>query len=225
MKDMKKLTILMVAVVAIGVFSLPSVLSLGTGQHKFLNGASVQCGKCHANSGDGVFNELMSSTQNGYNASNGGLITNDPSQVQVAGGTIHNSTYFWTAGKYDCSKCHTIATGGRDKPVGGHTGVKINVVCKDCHAQEYAKAIGTNLASGVDAHKGFVENGTSTNGTYACMGCHTMVRVAGSPSYIYSAGKVVDGLSIGGKYSGTADYSQTSNPMTAAERALASPPQ
>ncbi len=227
MKDMKKLTILMVAVVAIGVFSLPSVLSLGTGQHKFLNGSAVQCGKCHANAGDGVYRELQASTQNQYGPD--GLLTNDVSRYAVSGGTIHNSSYFWErTGKYDCARCHEVTTGARTKTSGGHTGVKKEVVCTQCHAGEYGRAVGTiPVGTSTDAHKDFVLatgslTGRGVNGTYACMGCHTAVRVAGSPSYTYDPGTLLDGLQIGGNWS--IDYTTTSNPMTPAQIAIGSPP-
>lgn len=222
MKDMKKLTILMVAVIAIGVFSLPSVLSLGTGQHKFLNGSAVQCGKCHANSNDGVFRELTQSSPNQYLASE----TNNY-DTSATTNTIHNSTAFYKAGKYNCAACHEVVTNStwKARTKDQHTGVKKNVVCAEsCHATEYNMAVGTGY-TGVDAHKDFVNNQSAgTKGTYACMGCHTAVRIAGSPSYSYDAGKSnVDGLDIGGPWLGPTG--STSQPMTTAEVTQGAPPQ
>jgi len=42
---MKKLTILMIAVVAIGVFALPTTLSIGAGQHQFLQAGTTAGGQ------------------------------------------------------------------------------------------------------------------------------------------------------------------------------------
>ncbi|VVB86243.1 Uncharacterised protein [uncultured archaeon] len=181
MKNTGKLSILMVAVIAIGIFALPAVLSVGTGQHQFNNGAAVQCGKCHANPGDGVFGELSASGNTGY------VTLGSP-----IGTKIHNGSWFWTAsGKYDCSVCHVIATGGTAK--GQHTGVTIHVVCATCHGTEY-----TQLTNTTDAHHGFAAAANvGTSATYACIGCHTAVTVTGSPSYTYGPSVTTDGITIG----------------------------
>lgn len=43
-----KVLLLSVAVIAIGLFAMPSTLSLFSGQHTFYNGSDVKCEKCHA---------------------------------------------------------------------------------------------------------------------------------------------------------------------------------
>ncbi len=176
MKNTGKLTILMVAVVAMGIFSLPSVLSVGVGQHKFNNGSQVQCGKCHANSNDAVANELRGSGVTAY---------------LTPGTKIHNGTGFWLGNSYQCVNCHQVTTGGTAKV--NHTGVQKNVVCARCHGTEWSE-----LQSSTDAHSNFGLNSSAgTSGTYACMGCHTAVTVTGSPSYTYGASQTVYGLTIG----------------------------
>ncbi len=42
-----KTLVLVCAVLAVGLFVLPSALSLFAGQHQFIEGEDVQCGKCH----------------------------------------------------------------------------------------------------------------------------------------------------------------------------------
>ena len=42
-----KVLLLSVAVIAIGLFAMPSTLSLFAGQHTFYSGSEVDCGKCH----------------------------------------------------------------------------------------------------------------------------------------------------------------------------------
>ncbi|VVB84565.1 Uncharacterised protein [uncultured archaeon] len=196
MKSIGQLAILMVAVAAIGVFAVPNTVSVGKGQHKFKNGGSVECGKCHANSGDAVLGELKLSGVTQYTSGTGGsAIESDP-----AGTKIHNGSYFWSggiagSGAYLCSKCHIVVTGGTGKD--NHTGITINVICATCHSTEYSKL--TTASAHTDAHMNFGLNANAgASGTYACMGCHTGVAVSGSPSYSYSAAKTsVDGLTIG----------------------------
>ena len=186
MKNTTKMTLIMIAVVALGVFSLPSMLAVGTGQHKFNNGGAVQCGKCHANTGDGVYGELQASGTVQY------------SYYGNQGGKIHNgSSSFYLGGKYNCAACHRTtgwqAGAGQTKADGSHTGVEIKVECSRCHATEYSQ-----LTSANDAHKEFGSAVESKNGTYACIGCHTAVDVTGSPTYTYSGAVTTTGLTIGG---------------------------
>ncbi len=186
MKNTGKLTILMIAVVAIGVFSLPAVLSVGSGQHKFNNGANVDCGKCHANGGDKVYGEIGASGTTQYNTLGSGI-----------GVQIHNSSTFWyVAGSYQCKKCHEILPDPDPTLKTQHTNVKVQVTCIQCHSSYYVK-----LTNNSDAHKGFGlaagSGSTGSDATYACIGCHTAVTVSGSPSYTYGAKVTTDGLTIG----------------------------
>ena len=43
-----KTILLMISVVAVGMFVLPSTLALYTGSHDFLGPSEVECGKCHS---------------------------------------------------------------------------------------------------------------------------------------------------------------------------------
>ncbi len=184
MKNTGKLTILMIAVVAMGVFSLPSVLSVGVGQHKFNNGSQVQCGKCHAGTNDAVFKELSASGVVQY------------SNYGNQGGRIHNGSGFWLAGSYQCVNCHQISQESQTTRA-NHTGIQQKVVCGRCHGAEYNE-LTTDLGANTDAHRQFAINTSAgTQGTYACIGCHTAVTVTGSPSYLYSANVTVAGLTIG----------------------------
>jgi hypothetical protein len=189
MKNTGKLSIMMVAVVAIGIFALPSVLSVGTGQHQFNNGAGVLCGKCHSNSGDKVFGELSASGITQYNNLNGGSAI----ETSPIGTKIHNGSAFYLSGKYNCANCHVVVTGGNNKANGDHTGVTVHVVCATCHPSE-----ATRLANANDAHSGLAAaSGVGTSATYACIGCHTAVTVTGSPSYSYGPSVTTDGITIG----------------------------
>ena len=60
MKQTEKTVLLLLAVVAIGMFALPSTLAMYTGQHSFVNGSNVNCTTCHG-VGDTIYEELNGS--------------------------------------------------------------------------------------------------------------------------------------------------------------------
>lgn len=180
MKNTGKLTIVMIAVVAIGIFALPSVMSVGTGQHTFNNGSAVDCNKCHANSADAVNNELKASGTTMYTTL-GAYVGDKIHKLEAPGVPA-------TGLVSQCKDCHELAAGPRT--LGGtqdHTGVTLKPVCTDCHNLVAGELGGSN-----EPHSGF-----ATEGNKGCLGCHTAVTVAGSPSYTYSASVTSLGLTIG----------------------------
>lgn len=48
---MRKIGLILVAAIAIGMFALPATMAYFTGQHYFVYGDDVQCTKCHADIG------------------------------------------------------------------------------------------------------------------------------------------------------------------------------
>ena len=58
MRQKEKTVLLLLAVVAIGMFALPSTLAMYTGQHNFTNGSNVDCDKCHGTNDD-IYAELI----------------------------------------------------------------------------------------------------------------------------------------------------------------------
>ena len=54
-----KVIVLIVGLIAIGMFALPITLAMYTGQHSFISGADVDCDKCHSGS-DPIYGELAS---------------------------------------------------------------------------------------------------------------------------------------------------------------------
>lgn len=178
MKDTGKLTLVMIAVVAIGVFALPSVMSVGTGQHQFVNGTNVDCNKCHTNTGDAVNAELQSSDTTMYTTL--GAAVGDPIHALDGVGTVGS-----------CKDCHYLKVG----PITGteHTGVTRQPLCgADCHTNVLTAGQTGELAGADEPHSGF-----SSEGNAGCVGCHTAVTVAGSPSYSYSGSITSLGLTIG----------------------------
>lgn len=166
-----KTILLIMSVVAVGMFVLPSSLALYTGQHDFVGRDDVDCAKCHAASQDRIAKEL-------YN------------------GTVHNSLSC-----KDCHYGDAGTVGGRfavdvignwsEKDVTAHAaGVTVN--CIDCHSypdayQPPTKDIGATggsvnvsyeLSLSGEAHKYLSVNLSATNGGVrdrdaACIGCHT----------------------------------------------------
>ncbi len=176
MKNMGKLTIVMVAVVAIGIFALPSVMSVGTGQHTFNNGSAVDCNKCHNNAGDLVGTELAASGTTMYTTL-GANVGDKIHKLEASGAPA-------TGLVSSCKDCHKLSAGPRTTD---HTGVTMKPVCVDCHT-----TITAELNGAAEPHARF-----ATAGNAGCLGCHTAVTVAGSPSYSYSGSVTSLGLTIG----------------------------
>ncbi len=189
MKQTGKLTILMVAVVAIGIFALPSIMSVGAGQHTFTNASSIRgmepdknCLRCHGTTNDDVSGELGRSDLNDFYNLSG----------VVGMGKIHS--------KIQCAHCHDISRASASENVGeSHTKVPSKPLCKACHngltvEEEILSTVWTNLSKTSDAHSRFA-NETLPNA--GCLGCHTRVQITGEVSYSYT-GKITQlGLTIG----------------------------
>ncbi|MFZ3059587.1 MAG: hypothetical protein WA102_07580 [Candidatus Methanoperedens sp.] len=166
-----KILVLSIAVIAIGLFAMPSTLSLFSGQHQFYNGSSVNCAKCHQD----IVDEIGTSSYNVHY-------------------TITNQT-----GRDRCEVCHTtgtvssIPTGKnmtnisqgynyttKNENVTANTGAHAAVTkeCASCHTGVPAEITGVNESHG--AFYNSTVQDISTNGTNilkganeACVGCHT----------------------------------------------------
>src|SRR3990170_8087456 len=177
---MNKLTILMIAVVAIGVFALPSSLSVGAGQHKFTTVQSA-----------GAVNAFCSQCHGGADAIASELALSNNSKVSLFGAKIHASQ--------TCGSCHAI-TGGYATAI--NTGIDYQSEehaaalpsCLKCHASKI-NTVGKELANATaEAHFNFK---SATDDDIQCIACHTAVTKTGSITYSYNAGQTVSGLKIG----------------------------
>jgi hypothetical protein len=183
-----KHSLLIIAALAIGIFALPSTMSLFAGQHVWYDltpeGNNVPCEKCHAD----VKDELISSgvhediscdgchrTDQGVGGyAEGSGTGSDPGKGAHAASTeecmvchgAHNFTHDYLDRTYDTS------------------------TCSQCHRGEIilaAAAGGFNITNNPDdtgsnaAHLKFVEdaiNETTLKGANeACLACHTMIGV------------------------------------------------
>jgi hypothetical protein len=198
----KKIALLSIAVLAIGIFALPGTMSLFAGQHVWYDLSTgineVPCEKCHAD----VYEE-MQSDQNGAH----GNLTCDMCHRTP----FSNFTYGSGAGTgsipgeeahaaavIECMHCHGI---WKDAGGGGwnHFGDPMYSDCNKCHWSggypDFISAGGfgiedpanlghntTDTDTGVNAaHKKFVldaiEDNTMSGANEACLACHTMIGV------------------------------------------------
>lgn len=164
-----KVLLLSVAVIAVGLFAMPSTLSLFAGQHTFYNGSSVNCAKCHQD----IVNEIGTSS------------------VDVHYTIANNS------GRSKCKGCHTtgtvtsIPTGKNSSGPGyNYTSVTVNVTndtaahaaitveCVSCHTGVAAELTGANSSHGPFYNGTTADNATNNTNMLkganeACVGCHT----------------------------------------------------
>jgi len=191
-KNIKKLTIFMIAVVAIGTFALPSVLTASTGQHTFIAGTQVQCEKCHntATASQGVGGEMALSNNTDYGS---GDYTGDAGTLDVGeqgmlqgygGGYARNEKIHADVG---CAGCHTVTRGpgaGRGILTTTHVGVKSDPDCAYCHSHVILSGVELNSTS--EVHNG-PTGGLAAAGKTACIGCHTQVGIRGEVSYGFTS--------------------------------------
>jgi len=170
-----KTLVLVIAVLAVGLFVLPSALSLFAGQHTFVRGATVDCAKCHqAEAGELSAGVAHADRTCGF-------------CHQKAGGTEFPTGYDPTiqhaAISPPCVVCHNIAIGELQHPDEAHTefylaanntevtGSEIlkdaNEACIACHtmigtAITWERAITLEFTAGHDATGWVVGNFNAT---------------------------------------------------------------
>jgi len=132
----RRLLLLTIAVVAVGVFALPGTVSLFSGQHAWYNISGpeneIPCKKCHAD----VYEEMMSmeplskklagesSSPHSYMDEN----------CDLCHRTCFKMTYNSSAGKYEPSSGYTYARGyGSGSEPGVEAHAVSTIECMDCH--------------------------------------------------------------------------------------------
>jgi len=183
----KKLAFVLIAIVGIGLYALPSTVALFAGQHSFENidpsGNQIDCVKCHGDVGV----ELVSNTNNAPHAS---FECEYCHRIEVgkASGDNNNEvgTTYHAASLVSCLECH-----GGITPE-GHGGTGGFGVCTDCHTSmspmENIPAGGFGLTNEIgdtgvyEAHNDFLKNEDgllrySNASNTACVACHTHVAV------------------------------------------------
>jgi len=136
----KRLLLLTVAVVAVGVFALPGTVSLFSGQHAWYGISEpkneIPCKKCHAD----IYEEMMSMEP--LSKKLAGQSSSPHSYMDENCELCHRIYFNWTynpdTGEYEESSGFTYASGSG---TGSRPGVEAHAVstieCMDCHGVRY----------------------------------------------------------------------------------------
>jgi len=178
-----KLIIIMISVIAIGLFALPSTFSYSGSMHTFkqidptsADTINAFCMKCHT----GAISEQLAASDNG---------------LYQGGGPIHQSV--------QCQGCHQITrTVGEQgygiEPTSTEHAARLPS-CLDCHItgaplMQIGDA-GNEIRATTEAHKDFKSD---TDNDIECIGCHTEATRSGSVSTgMNSQPTTISGLTIG----------------------------
>lgn len=182
--------ILVVALIGIGLFVIPSTLSMFAGQHAWYNPSEkgIPCDKCHV-----LESEELKGSHGPHSTLYGGIskrIYNSSANYNGTSGFVGGSV-FWGGDDPNsrCYGCHQVGanfsassplnvtnSSWGDKNDTSHAAVVI--YCVDCHSW-----VDDALNESLSAHKEFYYGLNTTNsgllkgGNSACIGCHTSVEV------------------------------------------------
>lgn len=193
MNNMGKITLIMVAAVAIGAFALPSMLSAGGISHDYVNGTNVDCAKCHK-TGDTIANAIAGSDKALYGLAAGG----DPDGLNaksadgyVKGDTIHGNMV------NSCKGCHELTGLGTGNTLSPNTHTKVSYPsCVTCHGHVVNQEYG--IPTSTDVHSDFQVSANGIDQDAPCIGCHTGSAVVGTITYnMNRATTQVSGLTFG----------------------------
>ena len=183
-----KIALLLIAVVAIGIFALPSTVSLFSGQHSWYGlddpGSQVPCMKCHGDIQDemnhslnGIHRTLDSPGCDCHRVSGTGVADGDVVGKSNPGTTSH------AAETIACMICHENDTRtGENYPFAG--GFNTTVVYEGTGVPEddqYNYSWGDNSGGELAAHNDFIRESIKdplmTDSNEACIACHTRIGV------------------------------------------------
>ncbi|MDD5473031.1 MAG: hypothetical protein PHU34_02665 [Candidatus Methanoperedens sp.] len=200
-----KILLLAIAVISVGLFAMPSTLSLFAGQHTFYNGSQVNCNKCHQD----IYNEMTSAgvstahRTTALQACQGCHLTGNISQVPF-NATSNMSWYNNSiAGNPNAHAAITLEC------VACHQGVPAEFNnTAEAHVPFYLNSSYTiNTSAGLNAVNQTVIqlNGANT----ACVGCHT--HIAMNVTWIRTKGYSIVANETTGSYSITYSTNTTAN--------------
>ena len=184
--NLNKNLILVIAIVGIGLFVLPSTLSMFAGQHSWYDPkeSGIPCQKCHF-----LEAEELSASGGPHDPDYTGLLNSSAPYNDSEGGV--GGTDFWGTNTVNdrCYGCHQT-TGSNESGSTlydswdnqrNYTHAAVAVHCTDCHP--WVKDELTNVSA---AHEPFYDDIIGTGGSDAimlkqenqvCLGCHTHVGV------------------------------------------------
>lgn len=190
--------LLTVAVIVVGLFAMPSTLSLFSGQHTFNNNGSENefCWKCHSD----VYNEL---TWNQY----AGPAPPHNSGDLVYCKVCHRTGQIpWMGDEYKISEFSPGINPGLNLSGTSGTHAAVTVECIFCHDMAVAEITGSN-----EAHNNFYNTANQTSllkgGNEACVGCHTHAGFNGT--WVRKGGYIISADITSGSWNMTFSVNQT----------------
>ena len=211
----RKIALILVAIIAVGIFALPSTLAMFGGQHSWYDlspeGNQVPCEKCHAD----ISSEMGLSGAH-KNLSCEHCHRTDAAVGYYAGdwdGDVDSGTGAHAASTEDCMICHDGEDGDTDFTHYNIPSTPNNENCIKCHPSTFGSdggiypptAGGFGISSDPDdsgtyaAHLAFVlgskdENSSLMVGTNeACLACHTHVAIDINWTHRYKMSLDADG--------------------------------
>lgn len=165
-----KILLLSIAVISVGLFAMPSTLSLFAGQHTFYNGSSVQCTKCHQDIASEIGTTAGAvhytiANQSGRDACEVCHTTGNVTGIPVGKNTSGDGSYNYT-----------FKTENVTKNTGAHAAVTKE--CASCHTDVPNELMGGNESHGAFYNATNAESSSNNTNILkganeACVGCHT----------------------------------------------------
>jgi len=166
-----KTLVLVVAVLAVGLFVLPSALSLFAGQHTFYSGSDVDCAKCHGA-------EAVELAAGGPHGGTSPIPCTDCHQSVAAG---YDNNVEHAAISPQCIVCHGETSANN----GGNVTAEL-LSDAEAHMEFYLGADEAGLEQGANE---------------ACIACHTMIGTAitwdRATTLEFTAGHTAEGWTVG----------------------------
>jgi hypothetical protein len=207
------LLLMLIAVIAVGTFALPSSVSLFTGQHTWYNisNKELPCIKCHAD----IYDEYMMTGAHG--TLSGGSYNDPGDNPNGACYACHRVVYSWRENTTGGNITYASGAGTGSTP-GKEAHAATTVACMACH--EFGNVYGGPAAGGFEdpyarlgiandpvsgmnftyndsthpgghaAHQGFIEgsinNTKMEDANEACIACHTAIPVKITWTHAYN---------------------------------------
>ncbi|VVB93393.1 Cytochrome c7 c [uncultured archaeon] len=171
-----KIILLSMAVVSVGLFAMPSTLSLFAGQHNFVAPDNVTCQKCHQD----IYDTIQSSDMHNSLGDNGATAWNSGSNDNALGKCVgcHRVSDTFT----NVSVPYGSLTGWFNQTPAGlgfgstHTMV-VTLECVQCHTAVPGKFNDPNETHNPYYGQAYSASNSSTiqlkGANAACVGCHT----------------------------------------------------
>ena len=162
----RKTVLLSIALLAIGMYFLPTTLSLFSGQHTFVNGTEVSCRKCH----EDIYVQVLAEGQ-----------TDIPHQSLTSCQACHRTGNVW--GGFPGANFGPLGAQETNVTADPEAHAAVTVECIFCHTL-VVEDLSTNpreILGSDESHRSFYNASNQSTilkgGNEACIGCHTHTMV------------------------------------------------